>query len=44
VHGYTSAFTFAAVLFAVGLVIAIVVLPRRVQPPRPSVEPVVEGA
>ncbi len=44
VHGYTSAFTFAAVLFAVGLVIAVVVLPRRVQPPRPQAEPVVEGA
>ena len=30
VHGYTAAFTFAAVLFGVGVVVAGVVLPRRI--------------
>jgi EmrB/QacA subfamily drug resistance transporter len=35
VHGYASAFTFAMGLFAVGLLIATVVLPRRITPPRP---------
>jgi EmrB/QacA subfamily drug resistance transporter len=38
VHGYTAAFTFAAILFGVGLVVAALVLPRRVRP-----EPVAAG-
>jgi hypothetical protein len=43
VHGYTTAFTLAAVLFGIGLAVAAVVLPRRIRPEsvaagEPSVE------
>ena len=34
VHGYTASFTFATVLFGIGIVIAAVVLPRRSTPQR----------
>ncbi|MEV4420685.1 MFS transporter [Patulibacter sp. NPDC049589] len=48
VHGYTTAFTFATVLFGVGFVIAAVVLPRRITPQhQAAADPVVpspEGA
>ncbi|MDO9355587.1 MAG: MFS transporter [Solirubrobacteraceae bacterium] len=37
VHGYTAAFTFAAVLFGFGLVIAATVLPKRIVPSPPVV-------
>jgi EmrB/QacA subfamily drug resistance transporter len=40
VHGYTTAFTFAAILFGVGLLVAALVLPRRIAPERaPAAEP-----
>ncbi len=32
IHGYTAAFTFAAVLFGIGLVLAAIVLPRTLSP------------
>lgn len=45
VHGYTVAFTFAAVLFGIGLVVAAFVLPRRMRPAhQPAAEPAVEMA
>jgi EmrB/QacA subfamily drug resistance transporter len=45
VHGYTAAFTFAAILFLVGLLVAAVVLPRRLRPqPHAPAEPVPEAA
>ena len=34
VHGYTTAFYFAAILFAIGFLVAALVLPRRIQPQR----------
>ncbi len=39
VHGYTTAFWWAAGLFAVGLLVAVFVLPARIRPPAPSAEP-----
>jgi EmrB/QacA subfamily drug resistance transporter len=45
VHGYTSAFTFATVLFAVGFLIAAFVLPRRITPQQQTAaEPAVDVA
>jgi EmrB/QacA subfamily drug resistance transporter len=45
VHGYTTAFTFAAIMFGVGLLVAAVVLPRRIRPERQLVaEPAMEPA
>ncbi|WP_036725952.1 MFS transporter [Patulibacter minatonensis] len=46
IHGYTVAFTFATVLFAIGFVIAAVVLPRRITPQQQPVQqtPAAEGA
>jgi MFS family permease len=45
VHGYITAFTFAAVMFGVGLLVAAVVLPRRIRPERQLVaEPALEPA
>jgi EmrB/QacA subfamily drug resistance transporter len=45
VHGYTTAFTFAAILFGVGLVVAALVIPRRVRPqPQPTVDRAMELA
>jgi hypothetical protein len=37
VHGYTSVFYFATILFAVGLLIAALVLPRRARPEQQAV-------
>src|SRR3954468_20576939 len=37
VHGYTSAFYVAAVLFIIGLLVASLLLPRRIQPERQPV-------
>ena len=34
VHGYTTAFYFAAILFAIGFLVAALVLPRRIEPQR----------
>jgi len=34
VHGYTTAFYCAAILFAIGFLVAALVLPRRIQPQR----------
>jgi len=43
VHGYTTAFTFAAILFGVGLLVAALVLPRRIAPePQPVARPEAE--
>jgi EmrB/QacA subfamily drug resistance transporter len=45
VHGYTTAFTFAAILFGVGLLVAALVLPRRIRPEQqPTADPVIELA
>jgi MFS family permease len=45
VHGYTTAFYFAAILFAIGFLVAALVLPRRIQPQRQPVgEPAAEMA
>jgi hypothetical protein len=45
VHGYTSAFYVAAVLFIIGLLVASLLLPRRIQPERQPVgEPAAELA
>ncbi len=45
VHGYTTAFYCAAVLFAIGLLVAAVVLPRKVPPKQPmAAQPAVEMA
>ena len=46
IHGYAAAFTFAAVLFSIGFVIAAVILPRTIQPPQaqPAAEPEPAGA
>jgi len=45
VHGYATAFTFAAVLYAVGLVVAGVILPRRIEPQhQPVAEPAAAAA
>ncbi len=38
VHGYTTAFWWAAGIFAVGLLVAVLVLPGRIGPARPAVE------
>ncbi|MBO9532068.1 MAG: MFS transporter [Solirubrobacteraceae bacterium] len=46
VHGYTASFTFAAVLFGIGLVLATIVLPRRIAPagaPQTPPSPAVAG-
>jgi predicted MFS family arabinose efflux permease len=43
VHGYTTAFYCAAILFAIGFLVAAFVLPRRIQPQRQPVgEPAAE--
>jgi EmrB/QacA subfamily drug resistance transporter len=45
VHGYTTAFYAAAVMFLIGLLVAAFVLPRRIQPqraPGPTAEPATE--
>jgi hypothetical protein len=34
VHGYTTAFYCAAILFAIGFLVAALVLPRRIEPQR----------
>ncbi len=39
VHGYTAAFTFATILFAVGFLVAAFVLPRSTQPARQAAPP-----
>jgi EmrB/QacA subfamily drug resistance transporter len=45
VHGYTTAFYCAAILFAIGFLVAAFVLPRRIQPQRQPVgEPAAEMA
>ena len=45
VHGYTTAFYFAALLFAIGLLVAALVLPRSIRPQQhPAAEPVPEPA
>lgn len=45
IHGYTAAFTFAAVLFGIGLVLAAIVLPRTLSPNiAPTSEPLPEPA
>ena len=45
VHGYTTAFWFAAGLFAIGVLVAALVLPRTIKPaPAPAAGPVVELA
>jgi EmrB/QacA subfamily drug resistance transporter len=47
VHGYTTAFTFAAIMFVIGLAVAAVVLPRRIRPqqqPAAAGEPALEAA
>ena len=45
VHGFTTAFTFAAILFGVGLLVAALVLPRRIRPERaPAAESAAEPA
>ncbi len=36
VHGYTTAFWWASGIFAIGLVIAVLLLPARIRPPAPS--------
>jgi EmrB/QacA subfamily drug resistance transporter len=43
VHGYTTAFSFAAILFGIGFVVAAVVLPGRIKP-QPAAEPAAEPA
>jgi EmrB/QacA subfamily drug resistance transporter len=44
VHGYTTAFYCATVLFAIGFVVAALVLPRRIQPQQQPGEAAVEMA
>ncbi|WP_445151521.1 MFS transporter [Baekduia sp. Peel2402] len=45
IHGYTTAFYVATVMFGVGLIVAIVVLPRRLRPQQqPAGEPAAELA
>lgn len=44
VHGYTTAFTFSAVLFGIGLLVAAFVLPRRTRTPQTAAEPVADLA
>jgi hypothetical protein len=45
VHGYTTAFYGAAIMFAIGFLVAALVLPRRIQPQRQAVgEPAAEMA
>jgi hypothetical protein len=48
IHGYTSAFYVAAGMFAVGFVVALLVLPRKIQPATaqagPSPQPATEAA
>ncbi|MCW2993257.1 MAG: transporter [Conexibacter sp.] len=45
VHGYTTAFTYAAIMFGIGLVVVGLVLPRRIEPQRQAAaEPAVELA
>jgi hypothetical protein len=45
VHGYTTAFYFATILFAIGFLVATLVLPRRIRPHRePVAEPAAEMA
>ncbi|MCW3040318.1 MAG: transporter [Solirubrobacterales bacterium] len=45
VHGYTTAFTMAAILFGIGLLVAALVLPRSIRPERaPAAEPAAELA
>lgn len=45
IHGYTAAFTFAAILFGIGLILAALVLPRTLSPHlAPTAEPVPEMA
>jgi EmrB/QacA subfamily drug resistance transporter len=39
VHGYTTAFWWAAGIFALGLLVALVVLPSRISTPAPATEP-----
>jgi hypothetical protein len=42
VHGYTTAFYCATLLFAIGFLVAALVLPRRIQPQQQTGEPAVE--
>jgi EmrB/QacA subfamily drug resistance transporter len=45
VHGYTTAFYFAAILFGIGLLVAALILPRRPRAERePAAEPAAEPA
>jgi EmrB/QacA subfamily drug resistance transporter len=44
VHGYTTAFYAATVLFAIGFLVAALVLPRRIRPPEPAAEAAPEMA
>jgi hypothetical protein len=45
VHGYTTAFYFATILFAIGFLVAALVLPRRIQPhQQPTGQPATEMA
>jgi hypothetical protein len=45
VHGYTTAFYVATILFAIGFLVALLVLPRRITPQRqPAGEPAAEIA
>jgi len=39
VHGYTTAFWWAAGIFALGLFVALVVLPSSISTPAPATEP-----
>jgi EmrB/QacA subfamily drug resistance transporter len=45
VHGYTTAFWFAGGAFAIGIIVAAVILPRKIQPQHaPAAAPVAEAA
>jgi len=45
VHGYTAAFSFAAVLFGIGFIVAALILPGRIKPqPQAAVEPSAQPA
>jgi hypothetical protein len=45
VHGYTTAFYCAAMLFAIGFLVAALLLPRRIRPqPQPAAEPAADLA
>jgi MFS family permease len=45
IHGYTTAFYVTTIMFAIGLAVALLVLPRRIQPQRaPAAAPAAESA